>query len=824
MIISLQWLKKYVETSLTVDELVSRIGERLVEVEGVEYIGDAYADVVVAEVKTCQPLEGSDHLSVVTIDDAGAVADVERNEYGYVQVVCGAPNVREGIKVAWLPPRAVVPSTRHDAEPFVLSAKPLRGVVSNGMLASAKELDLFDEHEGILELDADAVVGESFAKAYELDDYLIEIENKSLTHRPDTFGVIGFAREVAGILGVPFVTPSWLADIDATLPEGGASLSVAILGESISERFQAIVLEGMNESSRSPLWMQLYLARSGVRPISAAVDISNYLMLLTGQPTHMYDYDKLLALAGDVAEIRVRLANEDETLTLLDGKTITLDPSDIVISAGAQPVGLAGVMGGQSTVVDGSTTRVLLEVATFDLYHIRSTYMRHGIFSEAVTRFTKGIPAPLGRPVLLEAVRMLQDMTDAKPVGGIIDVYPGRQEPIVVEVAQDHCNQVLGTYYSAEDIVSLLENVGFSVATNHGIFTVTVPYWREDIHIPEDVIEEVGRLAGYDSITATLPLREVRAVRPSAFDIQKTRVRSAMIRLGAHEVLTYSFIHGDTLKKWGQNPQDSYRITNSISPDLQYYRQSLLPSLLGLVHLNVKAKQHPFTIFEINKVHTKKDGLTQENVPAESYRMAAVVAASGDNGSTYYRAKAQLEAIARQLGVILEFRSLASSEVPADISAGFEPQRSAGVYTNDGQLVGVVGEFTYRTRQQFKLDESVAGFEIYLQTFTAYAKEVLPYRALSRYPSVERDVCFQVPFDTRYADLQQVIDTRVSSVPISVSYQPLDIYAPDTKDYKNITFRFTWVSYEETLTGDKVSEYMNNMTELVANAVQGKVV
>src|SRR6218665_1144893 len=217
MIISVNWLKKFTQINGTVEELATLIGARLVEIESIENLGEKYQGVVVAKVVECAPLEGSDHLNVTKIDDGGAVSDIERDENGLVQVVCGAPNVRAGISVAWLPPRSVVPETFGDAEPFVLGAKPLRGVMSNGMLASARELDLHDDHNGILEIDKDAAPGTPFAELYELNDYLLDIENKSLTHRPDAFGVIGFAREVAGIQGLPFESPQWLDVLQATL-------------------------------------------------------------------------------------------------------------------------------------------------------------------------------------------------------------------------------------------------------------------------------------------------------------------------------------------------------------------------------------------------------------------------------------------------------------------------------------------------------------------------------------------------------------------------------------------------------------------------------
>lgn len=825
MIISVNWLKKFTHIAVSVDDLATLIGARLVEIESVENLGEKYKDVIVAKVVECAPLEGSDHLNVTKIDDGGAAQGVERDENGLVQVVCGAPNVRAGLLVAWLPPTSVVPETYGDAEPFVLGAKPLRGVMSNGMLASARELDLYDDHAGILELDKEAAPGTSFAELYELNDYLLDIENKSLTHRPDAFGVIGFAREVAGIQGLPFKTPDWLTVLEAAVSHDGSleAPRIAIEDAELSDRFQAIVLSGVDEKAQSPIQLQTYLARSGVRPINASVDVSNYLMLLTGQPSHTYDYDKLRAVAGDDFTVRVRLAHEGEKLVLLDGKEVSLDTADIVIAAGETAVGLAGIMGGQSTLVDVSTKNVLLEVATFDLYHMRSSQMRHGIFSEAVTRFTKGIPAPLSAPVLLEAVHMLGENAGGRAVSSAVEDYPTKRETIMVRVSEPQVNQTLGTQFASEDIALLLQNVGFDVQFDGLEATVTVPYWRQDIHIAEDVIEEVGRLAGFDTINLTVPRRNFEAVRPSTFDELRTAVRKRLVRAGANEVLTYSFIHGDTFKKVGQNPDNAYRIVNSISPDLQYYRQSLTPSLLSHVFANVKAGYGSFALFEANKVHEKADGLTEEGVPVETDRIALVVADSKKKGAAYYQAKAQLEYVLSTLGIAVSYEPIVAESA---LTAPFELKRSARVVdTKTGAELGVVGEYRKPVQKAFKLPEFTAGFEINPRELLKSVQEVgLTYRPLSRYPGTERDVCFQVSSTQSYADVVRPVREVLGATDLLASVSPLDIYQPEEGDTKNITVRIALGSYDKTMTNDEVTEVIATVIERVREATGGRVI
>ena len=825
MIISVNWLKKFTPINGTIDELAALIGSRLVEIESVVNIAEKYSGVVVARIVSAVPLEGSDHLNVVMIDDGSVVTNVERNDAGYVQVVCGAPNVREGLFVAWLPPSSVVPETFNEAEPFVLAAKPLRGVVSNGMLASARELDLYDDHSGILEIDKETTLGASFAELYELDDYLLDIENKSLTHRPDAFGVIGFAREVAGIQGLPFTTPQWLQDLSVSfqVEEPVAVPRVVIEDETLSDRFQVVALEAINEAAVSPIQLQTYLARSGVRPINASVDVSNYLMLLTGQPSHTYDYDKLRAIAGDDFSIRVRLAREGETLVLLDGKTVNLDTADIVIAAGDTAIGLAGIMGGQSTMVDTTTKKVLLEVATFDLYHMRSSQMRHGIFSEAVTRFTKGIPAPLSSPVTAEAVRMLEANAGAHIASDVVEDYPGTRDSITIHVTEAQVNGTLGTQFTAEDIAQLLENVGFSVSFNGLEGSVIVPYWRQDIHITEDIIEEVGRLAGFDSINVTLPTRDFTAVRPSDFDALRAVVRKRLARAGANEVLTYSFVHGDTLTRAGQDPANAYRITNSISPELQYYRQSLTPSLVSQVFSNVKAGYGSFALFELNKIHQKSDNLTDEQVPVERDSLALVITDAKRSGDAYYSAKNMLEYLVSVLGLRLVYKPLVEASA---LSAPFEALRSAQVYDKaTDTLLGVVGEYKKSVQKSFKLPAFTAGFEIDTrQLLVALAAVGVTYQPLSRYPGTERDICFQVAQSIAYADIVTAAEAELTNTALITTVSPLDIYEPHDGDTKNVTIRIALASYEKTLTNEAVNEIMDRVIKTVTDATQGKVV
>lgn len=827
MIVSVNWLKKFTDIDLPIDELATLIGARLVEIEEVIDLGAKYEDVVVAKVVSCEKLEGSDHLNVTKLDDGGVTQGVERDENGLVQVVCGAPNIREGLTVAWLPPKSVVPETYGSAEPFTLDARKLRGVMSSGMIASPRELDLSDDHDGILELGDDITPGASFAKTYELDDYLLDIENKSLTHRPDCFGIIGFAREVAAIQDKPFHTPEWLADLGPSFGAKEGTLpapTVTIENAELSSRYQAVVLDGAAEDTRSPLLVQTYLSRVGVRPISAVVDVTNYLMMLVGQPLHAFDYDKVVAVAGGHPDIHVRAGRAQEPLQLLDGRTIELTPDDIVIAAGDKAIGLAGAMGGAETEIDASTKTIILESATFNLYNLRATQMRHGIFSEAITRFTKGQPAELTAPVLAEAVRMLERHTGAKRVSDVADEYPVRPDHQEVTLPLHKVNDVLGANQQPERIVQMLKNVEFDASIQEGTLRVTPPYWRADVHIAEDVIEEIGRLNGFDSILPVLPRRDFTAVSPSSFDTLRATIRQILARAGANEVLTYNFVHGDVLRRADQDPAQSYRIVNSISPELQYYRQSITPSLLGLVHGNIKSGFDEFALFELNKTHLKTAELV-EGVPAEMHRIGLVIARKKPGeGASYYQAKRLLEYLGSSLGLQLEYRSLGDTSMT--FMRPFEAKRSARVVdTQSNQSIGIVGEYKKSVARNFKLPDYAAGFELLTEGIALALEHKKPqYTPISRYPSTERDLCFKVDAAVVY---QQVIDSVKSALvasPLETDISPVDIYQAEGAATRNITVRIKFTSHDHTLTGEEVAEVVESVAAAVLRDVGGRVV
>lgn len=844
MIISVNWLKKYLQSDVDIDELTDLIGARLVEIESVTNLAEKYQSPVIVKVVECVAHPDSDHLHVCQIDDGGVVNDAPRNDDGYIQVVCGAPNVRKGLMVAWLPPGSIVPESYGTSDEFSLSSRKLRGVMSHGMLASPRELDLWNEHEGIMEISGDiAKPGMKLCDYLQLDDYLLEVENKSLTHRPDCFGVIGFAREVAAIMGGSARIPDWFNNLDGDITSDEVSVvpSVKIVDSSLCSRYECIVLDNVDSSRNLPDDLRSLIGRVGVNSISAPVDITNYLMLESGQPLHAFDLDKVMEVSPTgAADIVVRAAAKGETLELLDGRTINLDPADIVVAVGDQsnsvPIALAGAMGGMATEITRGTKRVLLESATFDLYHLRGTQFRHGVFSEAITRFTKGQPSPLTRPVLLQAVQMLKDYAGAKVISDIAEDYPLKPVKTEFEIPVARFTDVLGCYddsgkvsaYSSDMIVETLTNLQYSdVSVKNESVKAVAPWWRTDQHIAEDVIEDIGRVTGFDNIAPDSPLRRYVAAPYNQLYERQMWLRDRLCKAGGNEVMSYSFIHGDLLDSVHDDKSQAYRIVNAISPDLQYYRRDILPSLIERARDNLRAGYDNFMLFELGKVHRR--GLmddTEPNLPAELSEVAGIVVDKAKHADSAFYVVKKIVNYVLNLGDELKYIRLDKYSGQLDSSTNvYEPLRSAVLLVND-RYVGVVGELRSDVRQRFKLPEFVAGFSLMLGGLLPYIDRDIEYTPVSRYQGTSRDITYQVSNEVDYADVYNftrrvLVDKLPDHIVAEVS--PRDIYA--TSDGKrNITLHIDFHDLTKTIDAKLVGKVMDRLAKQSSNELNAHVI
>ncbi len=790
MKISLNEIKKLVPVEVETDELIRLIGSRLVEVEGSEDWGKKFENIYIVKVLSAEPIPDT-HLHLCQID-AGKDP---------IQVVCGAPNVRAGMFAVWIAPGAIVPATYGTDDEFKIDSRKLRGYESHGMLAGLDELALGDDHSGIVEIDpTNAKPGTTFAEAFDLNDIILDIENKSLTHRPDCFGLIGFAREVAGILGVKFNEPSM-----SSLDLNDKNLEIQIEDEKLCQRYSCAVMQFSDAPHSKYLTSDdVFLAKADMRGISPIVDITNILMLKTGQPLHAFDYDKFVKVGGtNQPKIIIRAAKNGENLELLDSKTIECDENDILITSNDVPVALAGAMGGKNTEIDENTKHIILESATFSLYHLRKTQMKHGIFSEAITRFTKGQPASQTMPVLATAVKML---------GGnaleVADCFPARPEQPKISLSLEDINSLLGTSYDSELVTKTLENVGFLV---EGEFTIKAPLWRTDIHIKEDIIEEVGRLLGYDNIPLDFAKRPFIGAHIDELLALKNRLRGVLSdRLSAHEVLTYSFVNQKLQETVGEDPNDSYEIVNSISPDLQRFRQTLAPSLLEKTAMNLKAGYRDFSIYEINQITKKSYGLNSENVPEMHTYLAFVT--TGD----FYQAKAYLVAMLNDLGLndidFSEFK--ASKDFPY-----LEPRHSAEL--ND---ICALGEVKARVLKALKIDQTISLFELNLEKLL----EILPKTnqkdlKFSRFPSVSRDITLKVELKTKFEDLKKNIENALSEKCVIYSVEPVSIYQAEA-EVKNLSFKLTFSSLDHTLNAEEISDIMKKVESSVTKNYQAEIV
>lgn len=814
MLVSLNEIKKLVQIPSDVDTdwLVKLIGSRLVEVEGTIDLSKKYKGIKIVKVVSCEDIPET-HLHLCQID-AG--------EKETIQVVCGAPNVHTGMLAVWLQPGCIVPQT-YAKENFELSVRKLRGYESNGMLAGLDEIDLGDDHSGIVEIDPNfAKAGDDFAEKFELNDVILDIENKSLTHRPDTFGLIGFAREVAGILGVKFEEPEFKFG-DMTCYSTGSSewikdvynlggLDIEIKDENLCKRYTGAVFEiskaGLSSALEAEKYLTLndvFLAKAGMRKISKIVDATNITMLLTGQPLHAFDYDKFVAVGGTKEpKIVVRAAKKGEKLKLLDGKEIELvEGDDIIICSNETPVALAGAMGGESTEIDENTTKVILESATFSLYNERKMQMAHGIFSEAITRFTKGQPAYNTDCGIMRCVSML--LKDKSEIIAYKDVLNGQCGNDNIVITKEEINELLGTKYTTKEIIDTLTNVGFIVEDKEEYFNVLAPIWRTDIHIKEDVIEEVGRLRGYDNIPHNLPLRPfIGADKNPMFELKRELRGILSDRLNANEVLTYSFVSKDLQEKVGEDFAESYEIVNSISPELQCFRQSITPSLIDKMYENIRAGHKEFALYEFNQVTNKKLGLTEEKVPEIENHVALI--STGD----FYFAKYMLLEMGKRLHVnfVLEENNVA--EFPY-----FEKVRSAKVTLN-GETVGVVGEIKGRVLKNFKVKQA-AGFELNLDEIVKAPRDIKANLKLSKFPFVERDLTLKVASDKKYIELEEaVVSVFEAQESFVYNVTPVSVYQGEDKTSKNISFHISFSSTEKTLEANEISDIMEKVEKKVS--------
>jgi phenylalanyl-tRNA synthetase beta chain len=809
--------------NLSPEELTEKLNSQVGALEELQYLGTAYNGVFVAEIKKVEPHPDADKLRIVKIDDGEVAHGLPRDEDGWVQVVCGAPNVKVGMFVAWISPGSIVPSAIKDDKPFELTSLKLRGVTSNGMLASERELDFSDDHSGILDLqgynsELTFKPGDRLVDALDLSDVIADFENKMFTHRPDCFGHLGIAREIAAIQGLKFKSPDWYLK-SKTLPEldsnENTKLKVSLRTPACS-KYRATIIEDVRVAP-SPKWMQSLFAGLGLSSINNLVDITNYMMILTAQPQHAFDLDKLKKITGsDEVEIVIRNAHEGEELALLNGKTIKLNVDDVVIALPEKPIALAGVMGGSETEVDENTKNILLETAAFDMYAVRRTSMRHGLFTDAVTRYTKGQPASQIDAVAAKTAEEYKKLAHGKITLSLSEDQDVKlPEPLTLSVTK--LNDVLGSSFKVSGVQEILERVEVQAKSKSGDeLEVQPPFWRTDLEIPEDLIEEVGRIYGFNKLPASLQKRAIQPARINKMIKLKGEIRNYLASLGANEVLNYSFVHGKLFDAANQNKDLAFKIRNALSPDLQYYRLSLAPSLLAQVHKNIKDGFDAFAMFEIGKVHIKgHPDAEDDQVPAEMSRLSLVFAdKNGSAEDAYYRAANYLKQLLGHLNVKFNLvrtdKEFFGDKIP--VTAPFSHVNSATIFINE-KPSGIIGSINPATATKLKLPGGSAVLEIDLHGLSEIFNIDANYKPLSKFPSVHQDVTVEVASGAIFSFVEQKLENILAESGLDYNYQIVSIYqASEDAPTKKITFGISLNNPKGTLTKQEANAVIDSIS------------
>ncbi|HEX5693377.1 MAG TPA: phenylalanine--tRNA ligase subunit beta, partial [Arenimonas sp.] len=712
------------------DELSARLTAIGLEVEDAQVIGEGLDGMVVAEILSCEKHPEADRLQVCQVA-TGA---------GTVQIVCGAPNARPGLKA----PLATVGATLPGG--IQIKAAKLRGVDSQGMLCSAKELGVDPDASGLLELPADAPVGAKLADFLGLPDASFEL--KLTPNRADCFSVRGIAFDVAAAMGAQ-VTPMQIPEAAVA---SASRLDVKLDAGADCPRYCGRVVDGVDTDARSPLWLTERLKRAGLRPISPLVDITNYVMLELGQPMHAFD---AATLAGPVG---VRRARKGESLKLLDEREVALDDGFLAITDGDHPVALAGVMGGWDTRVTDATTRVFLESAHFAPSVIIGRARRLGMHTDASHRFERGVDPQLPRYALERATALVLEIMggQAGPVteAALPDHLP---QPAAVALRRDRLRRVLGLSVPDADVERILRALGMQVESTDQGWSVTPPSRRFDIAIEEDLVEEVARIHGYDAIPTTTPTGEVRLVAPSETRVADEVLRRQLASRDFLETINYAFVDAGSLATW-QLQQGAVALANPLTAELGVMRTALLPGLAAALGRNQARQQSRVRLFELGKVFHQ---VKASGAPIESPRIAAIACgpqaaeqwALDDREVDYFDLKAEVEALLALAGAEGEFR-------PDDSPWG-HPGRSASVW-RDGRRIGWLGHLHPALARALDLDGEVVGFELDLMPLAT--RPVPRAGEVSRFPSVRRDIALVVPETTPFSALRTSLEAALGGL------------------------------------------------------------
>lgn len=736
---SISWLKSLCPTDLSIDDIVRRLTMAGLEVDGVEPASKPWTHVVVGEVLSVTQHPDADKLNVCEITDGEST----------YQVVCGATNVRAGLKVPFARVGAVI------GDDFRIQQAKLRGVDSHGMLCGADELGLSDERDGLMELPDHVVTGSDVADLLSLPDHVVEVD---LTpNRGDCLSITGLARE----LGVLSQTTVRTVDCEAVDPESDETHDVHLSAPEGCPCYVGRVIEHVDVTKPTPMWMVERLRRSGIRSIDAIVDITNYVMLELGQPMHAFDRDQL------VGEIDVRMAHPGEQLVLLDGKTLTLSDDVLVIADQEKALALAGIMGGEHSGISERTTTVFLESAYFDPITIAGKARRYGLHTDASARFERGVDWQLAERACQRATALILDICGGVP-GPVMITDNEQALPTLQVVTLTHARikQQLKIELASETIQQMLQALGFDVDVTSDGFRCVAPSWRFDIAIEQDLIEEIARIYGYNNLPTSLPAQALTMAAVPEAETPLMRLKHYLVDQDVQEAVTYSFVDPAMQALLGDGVQ-GVRLANPIASNLAEMRRSLMPGLVEAVRHNVNRQAPRVRVFETGQCFVSSgDQLDQsERLGIALYGQQAPLHFSGDRLVDFF----DLKGIVDGLGMVNGGGSLSwsSGEHPA-----LAPGQTARVSMN-GQSIGIVGRLHPRLARELDLPKPL--FLADLNLSPLLSGQVTAFKAISRYPRVLRDLAVVVDDSIAWQQIVDAVeslgDSRIQSVELFDVYR-----------------------------------------------------
>ncbi|MBN8208545.1 phenylalanine--tRNA ligase subunit beta [Bacillus sp. NTK071] len=783
MLVSMNWLQQYVDLdSYSADELADLITKGGIEVETVEKLNKGISGVVIGHVLSCEQHPDADKLNICRVD----IGEEEP-----VQIICGAANIAEGQHVAVAKVGAVLPGN------FKIKKAKLRGEASHGMICSLQELGIESKlvqkefADGIFVFSDDVTPGEDALHYLNLNDEILEL---GLTpNRADAMNMIGVAYEVGAVLNRSIELPS--PELVRTEESAEDYVSLHVENEDDNPYYGATVIKDVTIAS-SPQWLVNRLVSAGIRPINNVVDITNYVLLEYGQPLHAFDYDRFGS-----KEVVIRRATDGEKLVTLDDTERTLSSDHLVITNGSKPVAVAGVMGGADSEVQQDTTTILLEAAYFNSKLVRKASKDLGLRSDSSARFEKGIDRNRVVGASERAAQLIQEIAGGTVLNGIVEQGARTVEAKDVSIEVTRINQVLGTEISETEVAAIFERLQFSYQNFGGTFTVQVPPRRPDITISEDLIEEVGRLYGYDNVPATLPITESTPGQLSDYQKKRRRVRRALEGAGLDQTVTYSLTSPSKRIFFSDETTDAIRLAMPMSEERSELRTSLLPHLLEVAQYNKNRQLENLAFYETASVF-----LPSGELPQEQEHLAGVVSGQWQEHLwqkekkpvDFFVVKGILEELAVEFGVE-ERLTFARADEPK-----LHPGRTAAVHL-DNELIGYIGQLHPEVEKELDLSETYV-FEINLEALLKANVDHLQYKKLPRFPSVTRDVALVVNESLEAGQVKRVIEEAGGTKLVEINL--FDVYQGEhlEEGKKSLAFSLRYYNPEQTLTEEEVKK------------------